>query len=102
LDALTPPPLSPAKNFPATHNLTKERTQMKQRTQIEETLQADKAQLERAEQLNNDSFPEAECVGEFERGNITGWIEALEWVLNQKTGENRKYLSVFEILEERK
>ena len=75
---------------------------MKQRTQIEETLQADKAQLERAEQLNNESFPEAECVGEFERGNITGWIEALEWVLDQKTGENRKYLSVFEILEERK
>jgi hypothetical protein len=72
------------------------------RTEIERTLQQEKAQLEKAEQLNNDSFPEAECVGEFERGNITGWIEALEWVLDQKTGENRKYLSVFEILEGRK
>ena len=72
------------------------------RTEIERTLQAEKAQLEKAEQLNNDSFPEAKCVGDFERGNLTGWIEALEWVLDQKTGENRKYLSVFEILEGRK
>jgi hypothetical protein len=71
---------------------------MKQRTQIEETLQADKAQLEKAEQLNNDSFPNEDIVGEFERGNLTGWIEALEWVLDQKTGENRKYLSESEIL----
>ena len=71
---------------------------MKQKTQIEETLQAEKAQLEKAEQLNNDSFPEAEVVGEFERGNLTGWIEALEWVLDQKAGENRKHLSESEIL----
>lgn len=75
---------------------------MKPRTQIEETLEADKRQLEKAEKLNIESFPDEECVGEFERGNITGWIEALEWVLDQKTTENRKYLSVFEILEERK
>jgi hypothetical protein len=74
---------------------------MKQRTQIEETLEAEKQQLEKAEKLNNDSFPNEDIVGHFERGNITGWIEALEWVLDQKTGENRKYLSVFEILEER-
>lgn len=83
---------------------------MKQRIQIEETLEAEKALLEKAKQLNNDSLPKAEAVGEFERGNITGWIEAnitgwieaLEWVLDQKTGENRKQLSVFEIIEGRK
>jgi hypothetical protein len=71
---------------------------MKLRTQIEETLQADKAQFEKAEQLNDESYPNDDIVGDFERGNLTGWIEALEWVLEQNIAGNRRHLSESEIL----
>lgn len=57
---------------------------------IKSTLEEDKATLEKALQLNNDSFPDPEIVENYERGNLEGWIEALEWILKDGPTLDRK------------
>jgi hypothetical protein len=67
---------------------------MKTIEEIKITLEQDRATLEKALQMNSDSFPDPEIVGDYERGNLEGWIEALEWVSsNNPTGDRKPYLN---------
>jgi hypothetical protein len=67
---------------------------MKTIEEIKSTLEEDRATLEKALQMNSDSFPNPEIVGDYERGNLEGWIEALEWVSsNNPTGDRKPLLN---------